>query len=134
MTQFEIAAHDGAAQIEIPVLHANIVASVRLVFNRKGRSLGRVQYNQFLGYDFDVARRQIGILVRALGYRTCDLYHILTAQLVGLFAQTGIALLVKYQLSDTITIAQIDKSHTTHLTATLYPTGQGYLLPHMAQP
>ena len=133
VTQLEIAAYNGTAQVEVTVLHANIVAAIRLVFDGKGRSFCGMEHHQFFGYDFNVARRQIGVLVRALGHGTRHLYHIFAPQFIGLVAQTGVGLLVKYQLSDTVAIAQIDKSHTTHLTAALHPTGQGYLLAHMAQ-
>jgi hypothetical protein len=48
----------------------------------------------------------------------------LTSQFIGTLAQFSIVSLIENQLGQAISVTQIDKGHTTHLTASLYPSGQ----------
>ena len=43
MTQFQVLADSVTAQVQITVFHTQVVTSVRLVFNREGRSYGCIQ-------------------------------------------------------------------------------------------
>jgi len=64
------------------------------------------------------------ILAGTLTNRTRNLNHEFTAQFIRLFAKSCINLLIKYQLSNTITVADIDKCHSSHFAGFLHPTGQ----------
>ena len=53
----EVVAHGIAADVEVAVFHAEVVATVALVFDGKGRRLGLVKDIQFGDLEFDITCR-----------------------------------------------------------------------------
>ena len=127
MTQLEVLANARTTQIQITILHTNIIATVGIVLNGEGRGLTLAEYVQLLSQYLNVTRRHLGILSLSLTNSTFDLNAPLTSQTIGFFAQFSVLRLVEHQLGDAITVAQVDKRHTTHLTGFLYPSGQRHL-------
>ena len=58
-----------AAQVEVAVLHAQVVAAVGIVFDGEGRHFGGVEYLHGRHLDLDVAGGAVGVLL--LRSRTC---------------------------------------------------------------
>ena len=128
MTQFQVLAHSRTAQVQITVFHTQVIPAVGIVLDGKRRSLCRIQHGQPFHCDFHLTRRQVGILAGTFVHRTLYLNDILTAQVTGLFAKFCVHVRVKHQLGDTVTVAEVNKSHTSHLAYTLYPSGQRHAL------
>ena len=51
-----------AAQVKIAIFHANVVATIGVVFNREWRGEALAEHIQFRGDNFNVASRHLGIL------------------------------------------------------------------------
>src|SRR5690606_38573007 len=75
----------------------------------------------------------IAIFARAFLHRSGNHNHPFAAQLVCLFAQFRIDLLVKRELRTSVSISQIDERHTPHLADFRYPTRQCHYLIFIGQ-
>ena len=124
MTQFQVLTHTTATQVQITILHADIITAVCIILNRKRRRQTLAQHIQFLCDNLNVSRRDILVLTLTLINGTLHLNAPLASQTVSLFAKGCILRLVKNQLCNTITVTQVHESHTTHLTGFLYPSSQ----------
>ena len=83
MTQLEIAAHRGAAQVEVAEFHAEVVAAVGVILDGERRHLRGVEHRERVGYNLYVAGGEVGVLARALGNGAGDLYHEFASEVVG---------------------------------------------------
>jgi hypothetical protein len=126
MAQLQIGAYAGTTEIQIAVLHAEVVAAIGVVLDGKRRNLAAIQHLERFSYNLDVARRQVRILRRAFGHGAFDLDYELASEFIGPLAESRIRIIVEHHLGYTITVADIDKSHTAHLACTLHPSGQRY--------
>ena len=124
MTQFQVLADGVAAQIQITVFHTQVVPPVRIVFNRERRSHGSIQDIQFRNDDFDLTGRDIRVFAGTFANGSRHLDNIFASQLICFLTKSGIHFLVKHQLRNTVTVADIHERHATHLTGFLYPAGQ----------
>ena len=115
MTQLQILANRRTAQIEIAILHANIITAISIIFDSERRSLTLREHIQLLYQDFNITSIHFRILALSLTNCTLDLDAIFTTQLIGSITQGLIICLVENQLCDTITVAQVNECHTTHL-------------------
>ena len=134
MTQLQILAHAGTTQVQVAVLHPQVIPAICLIFDGEGRRNSRIEDIQFGNNQFDIARRQMRVLARALAHRARYLYHIFAPQLIRLFAEFSIILLIENKLGDAVAVAQIYERHSTHLARLLNPPGQGYNKPFIGQP
>ncbi len=132
VTQLEVAAHRIAAQVQIAVFHTKVVAAIALVLDGKRRSLCSVEHIQLLDIDLNLASRNLGVLRCTLNDNALYLKHIFASQLAGLLAKFGIGFHIESQLRDTVTVAQIYKSHTSKVTAALQPAAQRHFLTDIA--
>ena len=133
MAQLQIAAHSVAAQVQIAIFHAQVVAAVAHILDGEGWGDARAEHFEGAGNDFDVARGHFGILVRAFGNRAHYLNHKFAAQLVRLVAQLGIHLVIKHDLREAIAVTQVHKGHAAHFAGALHPSGEGNALAHIVQ-
>ena len=124
MTQFQIRAHGITTQIQVTVFHADIIAAVCIILNRKRRSHGSIQNVQFGNDNFNVSCRNVCVLAETFIHCSCDLNDELTTQFIGTVAKFSINFFIKNQLGDTVTVAKVNESHTSHFTAALYPSRQ----------
>ena len=122
MTQLKVLAHSLTAEVEITVLHANIVTAIGIVFNCERRSRSLVEDVKFTYNYFNVTCRYIRILALTFAYYAGCLNYIFTAKVRSLLAEFRINILAEYKLCHAITVAQVNECHTTHLACTLYPT------------
>ena len=128
MTQLKVAAHSSAAYVEIAVFHADVVAAVGVVFDSERRHLAGIQHFELGSDNLDVAGGEVGVLGRTLGHLALYLHHELAAQMVGGLGESRVGAVVEHYLSYAVTVAEVNESHTSHLTAALYPTCQRHLL------
>ena len=124
MAQFEILTNSLTAQIEITILHTDIIAAIGIILNGERRCQTLAQHIQFLYQNLNITRRHLGILALTLANLTFHLNTELTTQFVGLFTKGCIISLVEHQLSQAISVTEVHEGHTSHLTTTLYPSGQ----------
>ncbi|OAV74348.1 hypothetical protein Barb7_02163 [Bacteroidales bacterium Barb7] len=124
VTKFEICPHGIAPQVEVAIFHAQVVAPVRLVLNGKRGSGGSVQYGQFRDNQFNIARREMGILGGTFPDCPRHLNHKLAPQSVRLFAKRRIRFLIKHQLGYSVAVANIRESHPAHFAGALHPSRQ----------
>ncbi len=130
MTEFKIATHTTAAQVEITVFHAEVIAAVGIVLNGERRHIRLVEHIKLCGYDLDIARGKIGILALALGHLTGDLHHIFAAEMICRILQGGI-IVVKNYLGYSIAVAEVEECHSSHLAHALYPSGESHFLTYV---
>ena len=116
VTQLKVLAYARTAQVEITILHTNIVATIGVVLYSERRSQALRKHIEFLGENLNVASVHLRILALALAYHTLNLDTKFTTQLVGCVAQFLVVCLIEDNLGDTITVTYIDEGHTTHLT------------------
>ena len=124
VTQFEVLTDCSTTQIQITVFHTNIIAAVGIILDGERRCEALTQDIQFPDQDFNIARRHLGILALTFADLTFYLNTELTSQFVGTLTQCSIVSLIEHQLSQAITITEVDEGHATHFTASLYPSGQ----------
>ena len=125
VAHLQIAAHRIATDIQIAVLHAEVVAAIALVLNGEGGRLGLVEDRQFGDLNLDVTCRNLVILRTALDDLAGHLQHIFAAQFAGSLAEVGVGFHIESQLRDAIAVAQVDKSHAAEVAATLQPPAEG---------
>ena len=79
MAQFQILAYDSTAKVQVAVLHADVVAAVRLILNGERGCLALTEHIQLCSKNLNVARRHLWILRLALADSTLYLNAPLTA-------------------------------------------------------
>ena len=127
--QAECVALGGAAQIQVTVLQAGLLADLagggRVVDLERQRG-GLVEYLELADVDLDGAGRQVRVLgtLRTGLHATADADTVLAAQRVGALGDLGLA---EHDLCDAGTVAQVDEDHATVVSATAYPAGEGDL-------
>ncbi len=125
MAQLKVAAHRCAADVEIAVAHAQVVAAVAVVFDGERRHFAGVEDGELVGDNLDVAGRKLRVLGGALGNRAFYLYYKFTAEAVGGLGEGGIVVVVKYNLCNAVAVAEVYEGHTSHFAGALHPAGQG---------
>ena len=131
-TQLQVALHLRAAQIEIAVLQAHVLARklvLGLVLERGGhlerQGVGLGEHLEILDDDLDLASGQMRVLiaVRAQADLAGDLDDEFAAQ------RTRDFLIIDDDLHETGVVTQIDERHTAVVATTIDPTGERDLLP-----
>ena len=128
VTQHKVLFQRIAAQIEVAVLHPQVIAAVRLILDGKRRRGSRIEHVEGLQTYLHVARIHPGIPALTLLDSARNLYYIFAAQLLHLLVQLPGDRLVYYDLCDTVTVPQVDEAHAAHLPDSLDPAGQSHLL------
>ena len=95
VTQEEVVLDRLAAQVQIPVLHPQIVPTVGLVLDRERGRLRGVEHLQRGHIDFDVARRHAVVLGLALPNGAFHLDHKLATELASLCAELHVGVHVE---------------------------------------
>ena len=116
-----------AAQVQVPVFHADILSAVALVFDGEGRGDALVEDVDGVHLDFDVARIHLRVLALALQDFAGSLDDEFPSQRSGGFHQLGGGVGLHHQLRDAIAVAQVDEGHSSQFTGLLDPSGQRYL-------
>ena len=132
MAEFKVAAHGAAADVQIAVLHAQVIAAIGIFFNGEGRRVGGVEHGEFAHIDFDVACGHLVVLGIAFGHDALHLQNVFASKFVGALAKSCVSFFVENKLGDAIAVAQVDKGHTTHFAATLHPSSEGNGLANMS--
>ena len=125
MAKLQILSYRISAKVKIAVFHAQIIASIRIVFNRKRRRLSGIQHYQLCYLNLNITRRQLSILRIPFAYDARSLNHIFAAKFIGDIKHFFVYALVKSELRDAVAVAEVHKRHATHLANALYPTRKG---------
>ena len=73
MAQFQVLTNAGTTQVQIAILHADIIATIGIVLNGKGRRLTLAQHIQFSAQNLDITRVHLGVLRLTLADDTSGL-------------------------------------------------------------
>ena len=134
MAQDHVALQGRTPQVEVTVLHAQVVAAVRDLLDGEGWHFGFVQDDHLLGRDLDVTRRHFGVLRLPLDDLADDLDDPLAAHAADRFARLGGGVLLDDDLGDAVTVPQVDEGHGAEVPHFLHPSGQGDGLVDVAGP
>ena len=113
MPQHELALHVRPAQIQVAVFHAQFISAVAKLFNGEGRSFAGVQHLHFSYANFNLAGGHIEVFAFAFGNSAAHLQHKFPTQFPCLLSHFGASFQVKRQLSNAISVAQVNKSHSS---------------------
>ena len=128
VAKFEVSTHRVTTKVEVAILHTDVVATICFVLDSEWRSSRHVEHSHLIYNDFDVASSHFIIFSRAFSHSAAHLEHIFATKVISTFTKFGIHFIIKYKLSKTITVAEVNKSHTTHFTSALHPTSESYIL------
>ena len=127
MAQLQILPYGIASQIQVAIFHTDVITSVRIVLDGERGCLGGIEYVQLRHNDFNVPRGHIGVLAITLVDDAFYLNHILAPKVISLFAEVGVHFFIEHQLGNAVAVTKVDESHTSHLAASLNPSGQRHL-------
>ena len=133
VTKFEVSTHRVTTEVEVAILHTDVVATISFVLDSERRSSRHIEHSHLIYNDFDVASSHFIIFSRAFSHSTTHLEHIFATKVVSTFTEFGIHFVIKYKLSKTIAVAEVDKSHTTHFTSALHPTSESNILAKISE-
>ena len=128
MTQLYVLTHGGAAQVEVAVFHAQLIATVGVVLDGEGRRETGAEHIELAHDDLDVASGHLAVLALALRHCTRHLDAVFATELVGLVAEVLVDGSVKHELCEAVAVAQVGECHAAHLTCALDPSGECYFL------
>ena len=127
VAQLQVLAHGRTAQVQVAVLHADVVAAVGLILDGEGGREALAEHVQLRYQYLDVARGHLRVLRLALAHLAHGLYAELASQLVRTLTERSVLRLVEHQLCNTIAVAQVDERHAAHLARALNPSGELHL-------
>ncbi len=125
VAQFQVAAHRIATDIKVTILHAKVIAAVRLVFNSEGRCLGGVEDVEFLDVDLDFAGSDLGVLGGAFDDGAFDLEDVFASQTARLLTEVGVGFHIEGQLGDAVAVTKVNESHAAQVAGALEPAAEG---------
>ena len=123
--QDHVALQRRAAQVEVAVFHAQVVAAVRNLFDRERGNFGFVEYGHLLGGDLDVAGCHPGIFRLPLDDLADHLDDPFAAHAACRLAGFGGRVLLDDDLSNAVAVAQVDEGHGAEVPHFLHPSGEG---------
>ena len=133
-THLEVGHHLGAADIEVAVAQADVLAGLDVVLDLEGRGLRGVEDLDMRDQDLDLARRELGIglALGTLAHHAGDLDGPLGANGLGGVERRAAGVLgVEGDLGHAVAVAQVDEDETAVVAAAPHPTGEGDLLADM---
>ena len=125
MAEHEVALNRLAAQVEVAELHAQVIATIGVVFDGKRRGLARIQDLELGDFDFDVPGGHLGVFGFADFDKTGRLDDEFPAELSSAQAERFVRIHVEGQLGQTVTVPDVDKGHSAQVAGALNPTAQG---------
>ena len=96
VAKLQVTAYIGTAQVQVAVLHADVVAAVRILLDGERRSQCSIQDTQFRYDDLDVTGRYIAVFAETFVHCAFYLNYEFTSQAVGALAKVGIHFFVEY--------------------------------------
>src|SRR6202012_4182998 len=98
-----------AAQIQITVFGTQFLAAVGVILYLERWRFGLIQYFDCYNLNFNFAGRYLQVLAGTLYHLTANFDHKLAAQAAAFIAQGSIAVSIKNKLSQSVTVADINK-------------------------
>ena len=128
MTQDHVAQQRCAAQIEVTVFHAQVVAAVRDLFDGERRNVRAVEDRQCVGRDLDLSGGHLRVFRLAFDDAARHLKDEFASQLGGRAAGLFGRVLLDDDLRQAVAVAQIDEGHGPQIAHLLHPAGERYRL------
>ena len=127
VSQAQAPGHDLAAQIEIPIAQAHLLAHLLIVLERQ--RLGAVEEFELAREQLHASGSQMGIdrPFRPRTHAPRHTHHEFTAQPLGL-AEHRLSRGIEYDLQQSFAIAQVDEDHPAMIAAPMHPAGNRDLL------
>jgi hypothetical protein len=127
VTQAQALRHLLAAQVDVAVLEAHLLAHVLVELERQ--RLGPVERDELAREQLDLARREVRVrgAGRALADEPADLHHELVTELFG-FVELGPVVGVEYHLQEAFPVAQVHEDDAAMIAAAVDPAGNRNLL------
>ena len=122
--QAQVAGRGRAAQVQVAVAQARLLADLDVLIDLERQRRGGVQHDDLIGDHLNLAGGQVRVLVafRAALDGALDLQHELIAQRVE------VLLVAHHDLGHARGVAQVEEGNASVVAATGYPTGEGDLL------
>ncbi len=126
--QLEMLQHGGAAQVDVAITQAHVLADLVLV-ELERRSLGGIEDVQRRRHYLDGARRQTRVFgaSRPAPYPAANAQHVFTAHRFGGRKHLGIVRMAD-DLGQAFPIAQVDEDHPAMIAPPVHPAGQFHVL------
>ena len=136
VTQREVLLHHRAAQVEVAVLEADVLAGVDVVLDGKDRGPGLVEDPDLSSQHLDLPRGESGVhrVGGALGNLSDDREDVLRTHFVGRGMSRLGDLRTRHDLADPLAVAQINEDDAPEVPACGRPPHEGHRLPHVLGP
>ncbi len=124
MAQDQALAHLLAAQVEVAIFQAHVLA--HLVVELERQRLGAVQRRELARQDLDLARGEVGVggAGGTRAHQAAHAHDVFAAQALGFGEELGIVR-IEHDLDQTLAVAQVDEDHPAVIAATIHPPGNG---------
>ncbi len=109
------------AQVNVPVLKAQVFFYIGVVFNSKRRCFAFGKDPQVPNFYFDISRRYFRIFRRALAYFTARGKHVLGPHGKCLVEDLPVGRVVKSKLYNARPVTQVYKNNPAEVTLALHP-------------
>jgi hypothetical protein len=117
------AVRTGAAQVEVAVAQACLLADVHPLVDLERQRCRRAEDGDRVGDDLDLAGRQVGVdVVLPSGDEPYDLDAVLAAQVVG---RAGEDMVAGDDLHDARRVPHVDEGHPAVIASPSHPAGEG---------
>ena len=118
-----------AAQVQIAVSSAQLLAAVADILDGERRDLRRIQHIHLVEKDLDVAGVHLRVLALTFRHTACNLDYVFTAEACDCGFHRLVAGWVCHQLSYAVAVAKVHECHSSHLPDPLHPSGESHGLP-----
>ena len=121
----QLALNFRTTQVDIAVTQAHILTHLLVLVQLERRGFRLVQNDQFLAQHFNLAGAHLLVdgAFRTPTHGTAHFNHVFVADAVSQI-EAFFTIRVKHHLSDAFTVTQVEKNHSTMVTATVYPAAE----------
>ena len=126
VAQLQVLTHIGTAQVEVTILHSDVVAAVGVLLYGERWRFAFAKHIELRCNNLNVASGKVGVLALAFVHRARHLYAKFAPQSIGAVAKFLVFVLVEHELGNAISIAKVDERHSAHLPNSLNPPCQRY--------
>ena len=124
MAEEQVPLDRASAQIQIAVLHAQVIPSIGVVFDGEGRGVGCIENGQVLNLNLDLTGRDLHVLGLALAYQAGGLDYEFTAEFSRFAAEVCVGVHVERELCDAVAVAEVDECEAAEVAGPLDPSAQ----------
>jgi hypothetical protein len=129
----DVALHPRPAQVQVPVLEADVLARPDLVLDGKRRRPGLGKHADLAGQHLHASRGDVGVdgLGRSRRHLPHHGQHVFAARAIRRGVGRGGHLGLGDDLADPLAVAQVDEDHAPQVAACVRPPHEGHGLAHV---